>query len=81
MLLAEYRGLTVVQLADLRKQLKAVSAEYKIVKNRLARLALKDSSLSSLSANLKGPTGLVMARAIRSAWPRRSPTSPRPTRR
>ena len=60
-LLAEYRGLTVLQLAELRKQLKAVSAEYKIVKNRLARLALTGSSLSSLSANLKGPTGLVLA--------------------
>ena len=34
-LLAEYRGLTVQQLSELRKQLKAVSAEYKIVKNRL----------------------------------------------
>ena len=62
MLLAEYRGLTVLQLADLRKQLKAVSAEYKIVKNRLARLALTGSSLSGLSANLKGPTGLVLTK-------------------
>ena len=61
-LLAEYRGLTVLQLAELRKQLKAVSAEYKIVKNRLARLALTGSSLSTLSANLKGPTGLVLAK-------------------
>jgi len=60
-LLAEYRGLTVQQLADLRKQLRAVSAEYKIVKNRLARLAL-GSNLSSLSANLKGPTGLVLTK-------------------
>jgi len=61
-LLAEYRGLTVLQLAELRKQLKAVSAEYKIVKNRLARLALTGSSLSGLSANLKGPTGLVLTK-------------------
>jgi large subunit ribosomal protein L10 len=61
-MLAEYRGLTVQQLSDFRKQLRAVSAEYKIVKNRLARLALTGSSLSSLSANLKGPTGLVLAK-------------------
>ena len=51
-----------MQLAELRKQLKAVSAEYKIVKNRLARLALTCSSLSGLSAKLKGPTGLVLAK-------------------
>ena len=61
-LLAEYRGLTVSQLSDLRKQLKAVSAEYKIVKNRLARLAIASSGLAGLSAALTGPTGLVLAK-------------------
>jgi large subunit ribosomal protein L10 len=61
-LLAEYRGLTVLQLSELRKQLKAVSAEYKIVKNRLARLAVASSSAAGLSADLKGPTGLVLAK-------------------
>lgn len=60
-LLAEYRGLTVQQLSDLRKQLKAVSAEYKIVKNRLARLAL-GAELAGLGGDLKGPTGLVLAK-------------------
>jgi len=58
--LTEYRGLTVQQLAELRRQLKAVSAEYKVVKNRLARLALQGSSLDSLEPYLKGPTGLVL---------------------
>ena len=57
--LTEYRGLTVRQLSDLRKQLKAAAAEYKVVKNRLARLAVKDQALDSLSAHFKGPTGLV----------------------
>jgi large subunit ribosomal protein L10 len=61
-MLAEYRGLTVQQLSDLRKQLKAVSAEYKIVKNRLARLAIASSEMSGLSAALTGPTGLVLAK-------------------
>jgi len=60
--LTEYRGLTVRQLSDLRKQLKAAAAEYKVVKNRLARLAVKDSALDPLAAQLKGPTGLVIAR-------------------
>jgi large subunit ribosomal protein L10 len=61
-LLAEYRGLTVSQLSDLRKQLKAVSAEYKIVKNRLARLAIASSAVAELGTALKGPTGLVLAK-------------------
>jgi len=61
-MLAEYRGLTVQQLSDLRKQLKAVSAEYKIVKNRLARLAIASSELAGLSPALTGPTGMVLAK-------------------
>ena len=61
-LLAEYRGLTVLQLAELRKQLKAVSAEYKIVKNRLARLAIGSSELKALGGELKGPTGLILGK-------------------
>ena len=60
--LTEYRGLTVQQLSDLRKQLRAVSAEYKVVKNRLARLALKSSQLEGLSAHLKGPTGVIFSK-------------------
>jgi len=57
--LTEYRGLTVRQLSDLRKQLKAAAAEYKVVKNRLARLAVKDKALDQLGTHFKGPTGLV----------------------
>src|SRR5262249_694490 len=58
--LTEYRGLTVRQISDLRKQLKATASEYKVVKNRLARIAVKDSPLSPLAPHLKGPTGLVI---------------------
>ena len=57
--LTEYRGLTVRQISDLRKQLKAAAAEYKVVKNRLARLAVKDQPLDALGGHFKGPTGLV----------------------
>ena len=60
--LTEYRGLTVQQLSDLRKQLRAVSAEYKVVKNRLARLAVASSELKGLSGHLKGPTGLIISK-------------------
>ena len=60
--LTEYRGLTVRQLSDLRKQLKAAAAEYKVVKNRLARLAVKDSPLDPLGTHFKGPTGLVFTK-------------------
>jgi large subunit ribosomal protein L10 len=57
--LTEYRGLTVRQLSDLRKQLKGAAAEYKVVKNRLARIAIKDSPLDGLGKHLTGPTGVA----------------------
>ena len=60
--LTEYRGLSVQQLSDLRKQLKGAAAEYKVVKNRLARLAVKGSVLDALGVHLKGPTGLVFTK-------------------
>lgn len=61
-MLAEYRGLTVHQLRELRKQLRTVSAQYKIVKNRLARIAVASTELQELHEHLKGPTGLIVAR-------------------
>lgn len=60
--LTEFRGLTVKQVSDLRKQLKGASAEYKVVKNRLARLALKASPLGPLGAHLTGPTAVAYTR-------------------
>jgi large subunit ribosomal protein L10 len=60
--LTEYRGLSVQQLSDLRKQLKSASAEYAVVKNRLARLAIRGSSLEGLAPHLTGPTGIVIGR-------------------
>ena len=60
--LTEYRGLTVRQLSDLRKQLKTASAEYRVVKNRLAKLAVKNSPLEALGTHLSGPTGMVIAK-------------------
>ena len=60
--LTEYRGLTVHQLSELRKQLRAVSAQYKVVKNRLARLAVSASELEALTSHLSGPTGLIVSR-------------------
>lgn len=60
--LTEYRGLTVKQISDLRRQLRSASAEYRVVKNRLARLALRGSPLEPLTAELKGPTGVAFTR-------------------
>ena len=60
--LTEYRGLTVQQLSDLRRQLRPAAAEYKVVKNRLARLAVQGSPLDGLGPHLRGPMGLVISK-------------------
>ena len=56
----EYRGLSVRQLSELRKQLKGAAAEYKVVKNRLAKLAIKGSVWEALQDHLKGPVAVAM---------------------
>jgi large subunit ribosomal protein L10 len=60
--LTEYRGLTVQQMSELRKQLRAASADYRVVKNRLARIAVDGSPLAGLRSHLRGPTGVVIGR-------------------
>lgn len=62
LMLTEYRGLTVSQLNELRKQLRAVHAEYKVVKNRLARRAGAERGFEALRPHLTGPTALVIAK-------------------
>ena len=60
--LTEYRGLTVKQISDLRKQLKGAAAEYKVLKNRLAKIAVRGGALDGLAPHLKGPTGMAYTR-------------------
>ena len=59
-LVTDYRGLTVAEITDLRKRLLKNDAEYKIAKNTLIRIALKDTSLAELEKLLEGPTALLL---------------------
>jgi large subunit ribosomal protein L10 len=60
--LTEYRGLKVGDLADLRANLRAADAEYKIFKNTLARRAAEEAGLAELAALLEGPTAITFVR-------------------
>jgi len=55
----DYRGLTVAQLGRLRKDLRAKNAEFHIVKNSLARLALAAAGLELPDDLLQGPTAFA----------------------
>jgi large subunit ribosomal protein L10 len=56
---AHYSGLTVSQMQTLRKQMRASGAKVKVAKNRLAKIALKDTDAASIAPLLKGPTVLA----------------------
>ena len=58
----DYRGLTVEQISNLRKQLRAKGAQYKVIKNNFARIAFEQlSAPGEVSAYLKGPTAIAIA--------------------
>lgn len=52
-------GLTVAEITDLRRQMRAAGAGLKIAKNRLARRALEGTKFQKLSDMFKGPTALA----------------------
>ena len=58
----DYRGLTVEQITNLRKQLNTKGAIYKVVKNNFARIAFEQLSAPQEVANyLSGPTAITIA--------------------
>jgi large subunit ribosomal protein L10 len=57
----DYRGLTVDQITELRSRLRAKEADYKVVKNRYAKIAFQQLEMPSDVADLLvGPTALAM---------------------
>ncbi len=58
-ILTEYRGLTVKDLAGLRRTLRDAGCEYKIYKNTLVRFAAHDLGLGELESLLVGPTAIA----------------------
>ncbi|MGD9798402.1 MAG: 50S ribosomal protein L10 [Acidimicrobiia bacterium] len=58
-LLTEYRGLKVSELATLRRALRAAGGDYKIYKNPLVRFAVRELDLEGVEELLVGPTGVA----------------------
>ena len=59
LLVTDYQGLTTAELNDLRAQLLKIGSKYKIIKNRLARIAFKKLGWAELEPQLKGPSGIA----------------------
>lgn len=58
-LVVHNNGLTVAEMNDLRGKMREAGAEFKVTKNRLAKLAAKDTAFESIASLLKGPTILA----------------------
>jgi large subunit ribosomal protein L10 len=58
-LLTEYRGLSVKEMAEVRGALRDADAEYRVLKNTLTRIAVRDVGLDELVEMLDGPTAIA----------------------
>jgi len=56
----DYRGLTVEQITNLRKQLRTKDVEYTVVKNNFARIAFEQMNTPDVSSYLVGPTAVAI---------------------
>ena len=59
LIVSEYRGLSVTELAEVRRSLRKQNITYRVVKNRLMRIAAKDAGVEALSPLLKGPSAIA----------------------
>lgn len=79
--LTDFRGLSVAEITELRTLLRKSAVEYTVVKNSLAKIAVKDTDLAGLAAYFQGPTAIAISREdpvaaprILSAWRKTRPT-------
>lgn len=60
--LVDYRGLTVEQDTELRKQLREAGISYKVYKNTMMRFAFKGTDFESMDAQLEGPSAMAVSK-------------------
>ena len=58
-ILVDYRGLKVPEVTELRRQIRVARGQYKVVKNTLAKRALKGTSFETLTAHFAGTTAVA----------------------
>jgi large subunit ribosomal protein L10 len=58
-ILVDYKGLTVPQVSDLRRQIRIAKGRYKVVKNTIARRAIKGTSFEALERHFVGMTAVA----------------------
>ena len=58
----DYRGMTVEQITDIRKSLRKDDAAYRVVKNRYAKIALKNLDKGGAEDQMVGPTAVALVK-------------------
>ncbi|NOZ25759.1 MAG: 50S ribosomal protein L10 [Nitrospirae bacterium] len=56
----DYKGLTVAQISEMRRLLKASEIEYRVVKNTLARIAAEETPVAVAKDQFTGPVGIAI---------------------
>jgi large subunit ribosomal protein L10 len=56
---SHYSGLTVAEMTDLRRKMRAAGAQFQVAKNRLVKLALADTPCAGISDLFTGPTAIA----------------------
>ena len=59
-LLADYRGINVAEVTELRANLRKANSEYRVIKNNITRRAFAEAGLEVDASLLEGPTVVVM---------------------
>ena len=59
LIVSEYRGLTVREIAEIRRALRKQDVAYRVVKNRLLKIAAADTVGEALNPLLTGPTAIA----------------------
>ncbi len=57
--IVDYRGLNVEEATELRKNFREAGVEYKVYKNNLVKLAIKDTQFENLAQDLTGPNAIA----------------------
>lgn len=59
--LADYRGLNVAQMTDLRRRARDLKLDLKVIKNTLAARAAREAGIGAIAGYLKGPTAMAIS--------------------
>ena len=59
-LVGDFTGMDVATATEMRRELRAASVEYRVVKNSLAKLAMDEAGFGALKEHMSGPNGFVM---------------------